>query len=106
MYELRLAAGKPQQLEATTATELAAHLAKVARLDPYGSRAAAHVLHVLRGRIEAPGFSARRLGIMAFQPDGQDAQGGDAVAAAPPARPPQQPVHEAQELASQELLTT
>lgn len=69
VYEIRPHQQQPVQVEATTAAELAQHLARVLALDPYGSRAAAHVLHALRAAISAPTFSVRRLGVMQFQPD-------------------------------------
>lgn len=69
VYEIRPAQGQAVQVEAASAGDLAQHLASAAGLDPYSSRAAAHVLHVLRGTITAPTVSARRLGVLEFRPD-------------------------------------
>jgi hypothetical protein len=71
VYEIRTGTSKPVTVEATSAADLAGHLATLAGLDPYGSRAAAHVLHVLRGTTTAPTFSARRLGVLEFRADEQ-----------------------------------
>jgi hypothetical protein len=68
IYEVRTQDGRALQLEASSAGDLAAQLAR-AGLDPYGSRAAAHVLHVLGCSITGPVLTARRLGVLQFQPD-------------------------------------
>lgn len=69
VFELRPQQGKAQQVEASTPAELAAHLARVLGTDPQDSRAAAHMLHVCRAALVAPKWSARRVGVLVFQPD-------------------------------------
>ena len=81
VYELRPQHGRPVSVEAAAAHELAEQLAAHLHTDPYTSRAAAHLLHVCRAALVAPKWSARRVGVLVFQPD-------DQVQPAPTTHPP------------------
>lgn len=88
VYELRPQHGRPVSVEAAAAHELAEQLAAHLHTDPYTSRAAAHLLHVCRAALVAPKWSARRVGVLVFQPD-------DQVQPAPTTHPPTAPAEPA-----------
>lgn len=69
VYDVRPSSGKSATIEASSTADLADQLTTLLGLDPYGSRAVAHSLHVLRANVTAPTWSARRVGVMSFVPD-------------------------------------
>ena len=69
VYEVKGLQGV-KQVDASSTAELKAALVPLLGLEPYSMQAAAHIAHVERATVQGNGWSIKRLGVLAFVPDG------------------------------------